>query len=455
MKKATIMIMIITLLSKVFGFAREITLSYIYGASSISDAYIVSQTIPMFIFSFIGTGIATGYIPIYSKIRQCNGVDEGERFTNNLVNALTIVCTIITMFCLLFTNQIVYIFASGFGKDTLELAVQLTRISVLGIYFIGLIYVASGFLQINGNFAIPALSGFPLNIIIIFSILISYNAGIIVLAIGSVLAVASQLMFMLPSIYKKGYKYRFILDVKDEHIQNMTCIALPLIIGVSVNQINVLIDKTIASQVAVGGISALNYASRLNGFIQGIFVLSVSTVLYPTISKMTAENNIEGLKKAVSEAVSGINILVMPATIGAIIFAEPIVKLLFGRGVFDLLAISDDIRCFIILFYRYDWIWYQRNTIKSLLFITRYKTPMINAVISMLMNIVLNIILSRYMGIGGLALATSISAIFCTGLLFVSLREENWPVRYKKSVKYIFKNFLRIINYGNTSKFTQ
>lgn len=111
-------------------------------------------------------------------------------------------------------------------------------------------------------------------------------------------------------------------------------------IGVSVNQINVLVDRTLASSIAVGGISALNYASRLNGFVQGMFVTTISSVMYPMISKMAAQNNMNGLKKSVSEAINIISLLVIPATVGAMVFAEPVVKLLFGRGAFDPQAIS-------------------------------------------------------------------------------------------------------------------
>lgn len=133
MKKTAIILMIITILSKIFGFTREIALSYFYGASNISDAFLISLTIPSVIFSFIGTGISTGYIPMYSKIEQKYGEKEGNRYTNNLVNILLILCTVMIIFGLLFTDKIVKIFASGFAGDTLALAVQFTRISLVGI----------------------------------------------------------------------------------------------------------------------------------------------------------------------------------------------------------------------------------------------------------------------------------------------------------------------------------
>lgn len=424
MKKAAILLMIITMISKMFGFARDVTLSYFYGASNISDAYLIALTIPGVIFSFIGTGISTGYIPMYSNIEQEYGEEEGNKYTNNLVNILMIICTVIIFFGLLFTNQIVKIFALGFEGETLTLAVQFTKISLLGIYFTGLMYVFNGFLQIKGNYVVPALIGFPLNFFVILSIFLSSKTNILVLSIGSVIATASQIVLILPFIHKKGYKYKPILDIKDRHIKNMIYITLPVIIGVSVNQINVLVDRTLASSIAVGGISALNYANRLNGFVQGIFVISISTVMYPMISKMAAENNINGLKKSVSEAVNAISLLVTPATVGAMIFAEPVVRLLFGRGAFDPQAILMTSNA--LFFYSIGMIGFGLREVLSRAFYSLQdtKTPMINAAIAMIMNIILNILFSRLMGIGGLALATSISAIFCTGLLFISLRKK-------------------------------
>ncbi|HHV99398.1 MAG TPA: murein biosynthesis integral membrane protein MurJ [Clostridiaceae bacterium] len=427
MKKTAVLLMILTVISKVFGFAREVTLSYFYGASNISDAYLISHSIPTVIFGFIGTAITTGYIPMYSKIEQDSGTKEANRYTNNLVNILLVICTVIIVLGLVFTEPLVKVFASGFGGETLALAVRFTKISLMGIYFTGIVYIFSGFLQLKNNFAIPAMIGFPMNTFIILSIFLSSRTDIVVLSIGSVIATTSQFILMTPFIYKKGYRHSFILNIKDENIIKMVRIVLPAIIGVSVSDINILVDKTLASRIAEGGISALNYANKLTGFVQGIFVVSILTVLYPVISRMAAENDIDGLKKSVLEAISSINLLVIPITFGAMIFSEPVVKLVYGRGAFDAQARS--MTSVALFFYSIGMIGTGLRDVISRAFYSLQdtKTPVINAAISMVINIVLNLILSYFMGIGGLALATSISAIFCTVLLFISLRKKIGP----------------------------
>lgn len=446
MKKTVIMLMFITIFSKFFGFIRDITLSYFYGASEISDIYLISLTIPSVIFSFIGIGISTGYIPMYTEIQKNHGEKIANKFTSNLINIVLLICTMIILLVFLFTEHIVKIFASGFEGKTLDLAIQFTRISIFGIYFYGLIYIFKSFLQIKKKYIATAFIAFPLNFFMVLFIFLSSMNDVLLLAIGSVVATASQFVLLLPFIFQSGYKYNFIFDLQETYIKKLTRIAVPAIIGISVNQINVLVDRTIASQLVVGGISALDYANRVNGFAVGIFVLSISTVLYPTISKFAVENNIKKFKSAVLESIGIIILLVIPVMVGTLIFAEPIVKFLFGRGEFDSKAIS--MTSSALFFYSIGLIGFSLREILSRAFysLKDTKTPMINATIGVIINIILNIVLSKFLGIGGLALATSISAIISSFLLFISLRKKIGTLRIKLinvlSVKVIFASII-------------
>ena len=261
-----------------------------------------------------------------------------------------------------------------------------------------------------------------MNIVVILSLILSSRTSVYVLVLGTLLARGAELFFLVPFARRKGYQFEAIFDPRDNNLRAMVHIALPVIIGSSVDQMNVLIDRSLASSLAVGGISALNYANRLNGFVRGLFVTSISSVMYPMISKMASEQNIEGLKNSLSEAVSLINLMVMPATVGAIIFAEPLVDFLFGRGAFSPEAVVMTSRA--LRFYSVGMLAYGLREVLSRAFYAQQdtKTPMVYGMISVGTNIFLNIVLSRYLGIGGLALATSIAAIVATLLLFVKLR---------------------------------
>lgn len=431
--------MIIAVLSKVLGFFRDIVLTYFYGASSTTDAYFIAVTITTMLFSFVITGIVSGYIPLYKEIENHSGEKQAISFTNNLVNIVMIITTLLLIAGFLFTNQIVTLFALGFDEETKKLAVLFTRIGLIGIYFTGLAQLLSGYLQLNGRFTATALLGFPVNLIIILSIVISAQTHSVVLAVGGVIASVAQLFFLMPSLSKVKYRYAPIVKFTDENIKKVALFVLPITMSVSVQHINSMVDKTLASRIVEGGISSLTYASRLNDFVHGIFVISFITVLFPLISRMAAKNNIDELKKSICEVISSVIVLVVPASVGMMVLATPIIQLLFGRGHFGEQAVMLTSQA--LFFYSIGMIGYG---IREILLRTFYslqdmKTPAYNASIAVVLNIFLNIILSRYMGIAGLALATSISALFSIFLLFISLRRKIGPLGMKSMLVTLLK----------------
>lgn len=433
--------MIITLISKIFGFGRDIILSYFYGASNISDAYLISLTIPSVIFGLIGTGIVTAYIPMQSRVSDEFGIEEGDKFTSNFINIIMVFVSIFFVFGLVFTEPLIKLFASGFTNDTFTLSIVFTRISLAGMYFTALVTIFSGYLQLKNNYVIPALVGIPLNSIVIISIILASRGNHLILAIGTLVATASQVILMLPFIKKAKFKYTALLAFKDSRIIKTIYIAIPVIMGTSVNQINILVDRTLASSIAIGGISSLNYANRLNLFIQGLFVTSIITVMYPQISSFASNKNYEGIKKSLKESINIITIFVLPITIGTMIFSNQVVLMLFGRGAFDEIAIQ--MTSTALFFYAFGMLGfgYREVLARGFYSMQNTKTPMLNAALGMLLNIILNIILSRYLGIGGLALATSIAATFTTFLLFISLRKKIGPF----GMKQISISFLKIL----------
>ncbi len=340
MKKFIIWLAVLSTISKFLGFFREIALSYFYGASQVSDAYLISITIPAVVFAFVGAALSTSYIPLFTSVEKERGSEGAIKFSNNVVNFLLIFACIVAVVGLVFTREIVKVFASGFSGETLSLAVFFTKVSIVAVFFTGLTYIFKSFLQTQNDFIPPACIGFPYNFIVIVSIALGASINDLFLPLGFVLAAASQLVLLLPFAYKKGYRYYLTLDKSDPYIKKMVFLALPVILGVSVSQINVLVDRTLASRIVEGGISALNYASRLNGFNQGIFVMSVATVMFPAISRMASAGNVVGLKGTLAKAINLVSIIVVPLTVGAMIFAVPVIKFLFGRGAFDLKAVE-------------------------------------------------------------------------------------------------------------------
>jgi putative peptidoglycan lipid II flippase len=452
MEKTVIALMIVIVVTKVLGFSRDIILSYFYGADGLTDAYLISMTIPSVLFSFVGMGIAASYIPIFTKINEHQGNAEAKRFTSNLTNIVLLLSTFLVVAMLAFPVQIVKVFASGFEGETLKIAVDFTRISAFSIYFTALVFVFNSYLEVNKRFFATMLSGLPLNLLIILFIFLSYEINFYLLSIGSVLAVAVQFLFLVPAIRKSGYKHRFVVAPRESNVKKMLLLAVPVIIGVSADQINVLVDKTLASQIAEGGISALTYSHRIVFFIQAIFVTAIVTVMFPKISKLAVRKNMAQLKDMVRKTVTTVALLVIPATVGLMIFSEQVTEVLFGRGAFEDEAVA--MTSGALFFYSIGMLGFGLREVLAKVFysLEDSKTPMISAFGTMFLNVGLNIVLSKFMGINGLALATSIATLSTTGVLYISLVRKVGSLNSKKIILDILKSIFAACIMGVAAK---
>lgn len=439
MKKAVYNVMIITIIAKLLGFGRELLLSYFFGANGLSDAYLISQTIPGTIFQFVGTGLATAFIPVYMKVKSAEGNEKANRFSNTILTAILMFSTIAIVIVWVYTEQIVKLFANGFEGDTLYYAVIFTRIGIFSLYFSAMIYIFNSYLQSNGEFSIVAFVAIPNSVVIMLAIVAGAKMDIMALPIGSVFAVFIQVIILLPAMKRQGYRFGMNFEFGNFYVKEMIHLMIPVIIGVSVNQINVLVDRTIASQIAVGGISALIYADSLIMFVQGIFSQSIATVYYPQITKLAEEHKQDELKKMLNEALESMAFMLIPIMLGCIVLGTGIVRALYGRGAFDEEAIR--LTGTALSFYGFGIVGYGFREILSRVFYAYHdtKTPMINSMIGMLLNIILNLTLSRTFGIGGLALATSMSSIVTAILLYVHLKKKIGIIFVKAEKIEIFK----------------
>lgn len=447
---STIGLMIATILAKGLGFGRELVLASTYGASMYSDAYVTAMNIPVVIFATIGMTLATVLIPIYFEANRELGDKEALRFLNNVFNIVVLMCIVLGVLGLIFTEEIVILFAVGFKGETFKIAVDFTRITIGGIVFTGLSYLMTAYLQINSKFAIPGMISIPKNIIIIISILLSIKYNPYIMVWGTLLGMLSEFLFQLPFAIKSGYKYSFYVNIKDKYLKKMGCLIIPVLIGIAVNQINTMVDRTLASTLVEGSVSALNYANKLNGFVMALFITSIVTVIYPMLSKLSTESNKEAFISSVVKSINSVILLVIPISVGAMVLATPIVKLLFERGEFDAKATS--MTSIALVMYSIGMVAVGLRDVIGRVFyaLQDTKTPMLNGAIAMAMNIILNIILVKYLKIAGLALATSISAIVCILLLFKSLKKKVGYFGEDKVLKTFIKSLIASIIMGGT-----
>ncbi|WMM24319.1 murein biosynthesis integral membrane protein MurJ [Tissierella sp. MB52-C2] len=423
--KSALIIIIFSLGSKFLGFIREVLIAAKFGSGMETDTFFIALSASALIGGFLQNAINTTFIPVISEVESKEGKKGKIEHTNNMINIIFFVSLILTVVALLGTPMLVKLLASGFEDEQFDLAVKLTRIGLPMILFSGVIGVMTGYLQSEQKFNATAIIGFPYNFVNIFFLLfLSSIFGIKGLMVTRVVAVFSQLLVQIPEARASGFRYKFIFDIKDKYIRKALYLSLPILIGVAINDLNAIVDRTLASSLVLGSISALNYANKLNGLVLGVFISAITTVIFPVLSKEANNENIDGVKSTMGYGINLILLITVPATVGMIVLAKPIVEIAFQRGEFDATA---------TLMTSQALIFYSIGLVASALrlLVTRVyyslqdtKTPMINGAISVGFNIVLNLILVKYMAHAGLALATSIAITIATIMLLYGLKKK-------------------------------
>ncbi|WP_180048473.1 MULTISPECIES: murein biosynthesis integral membrane protein MurJ [unclassified Acinetobacter] len=413
----------LTLLSKVLGFLREILLSYYYGVSNIIDAYLVALTIPGVLFSFFSVAISVSFIPVFSKVYE--NTEERNNFVNNILNIFILVSSFIVVLTFIFAEYFVYICAPGFDEETKSLAIKFTRIFVVGVYFSCWISIFSAFLNFFKKFTLVALAGIPFNLTILLSIILSFYYGVYWLILGAVFGKLFEIIFLYPYIRKMNYSYKFYINLKDENARKIAFLSMPLIFSVAVNQINIIVDKSIASTLQVGAISAINYSHYLIELVIGIFVLTTVTIFFPDLAKSFNNKDKDAMKAISEKSFSIINLFVIPCCIFFIFQTKKIISFVYERGGFDTLAVNLTSDAFFFFSIGLLGLAYREILLRIYYAMHNTIVPVFNSIIGVLLNIILALLLSKYYGISGLALATSISAFLTAFLLFLNLRKLN------------------------------
>jgi putative peptidoglycan lipid II flippase len=452
-KKSAIILMIITLISKITGFFRDIILAQSFGASIITDAYITALNIPVVLFTGISASLGTTYIPMFFKLKEEKGQDEVNKFTSNVFNIIIILSLITIILGSMFAPYIVKVFAMGFKGEELEITTKFSKILMPSIIFIATNGLVSSYLLANGRFYISGLVTIPFNIICILAIIIGSLTNSYIMVWITLFAYIVQLLFQIPFLVKSGYRHSLNIDLKDENIKSIIYLIIPVFLGSYVNQINSVINRTLASTLDTGSITALNYANKLNIFAVGILVISISTVMYPMLSKFASQNKINLFKSSLIRCINVVIIVMVPVMIGMIIFSTPMVSFLFEGGSFD----SKDtyLTSTALIFYSIGIVAFGVRDILSRGFYSLQdtKTPVKNAMVAVGFDIIFSILLIKRMGIGGLALSSSISAIVGAVLLMMSLRRKVGRLGIKSSIITFLKSLIASIAMGFIVKY--
>ena len=419
--KSTLIVMIMAVISRFIGFFRDILIANNFGASNYTDAYKTATSIPETIFMIVGLAISTSFLPMLSKVKVKKGTDEMHKFANNIINILVVISFIIFIVASFFPKEIVKLLANGLDEETLKLASELARISLLNIIFLTINACFTALLQVHEDFVVPSILGLFFNLPIIIYLLLfkSYNVHGLMIAnvIGNFFRVAVQ----VPSLRSHGYRYKFFINFKDEKVKAILILIIPVVIGAGANSLNMIVDKRIASSLGEGAITTLDNAQLLITFINTIITTSISTVVYPILANRRNEGKNKEFLDILSKSIVFLAILLIPISMGVILFREEIITIVYKRGMYSESAVSLTVMALtgyaIGIFFTGV-----RDILNSILFsMGKTKITAKNGVIGVIINIALSLTLSKKFGILGITVASSIAMMVTSILLLINI----------------------------------
>jgi putative peptidoglycan lipid II flippase len=427
------LISVATMASRLLGVARETVLAAMFGASAQMDAFNVAFRVPNLLRDLFAEGAMTAaFVPTFTRTLTQHGPDRAWRLGNLVINALVLVTGFLAALAIIFAESITRALAPTYAEipGKLALTAELTRVMVPFLPMIAIAAAVMGMLNALHKFFIPSLSPAMFNIATIACALgvapLMPRFGlepIMAIAIGTLLGGVGQILLQWPLLRKEGFRYQPVVSFVDGDLREVLRLMIPGAIGLGAVQVNVLVNTYLATNQEPGAVSWLGYAFRLMYLPIGLFGVSIAMASIPDISRHAVADDLAAIRGAVSRGLRMMLMLNVPATVGLIVLAEPIVSLLYERNRFgpsDTVATAAALMCYAPGLLGYSAVKLASPTFYAL---RDSRTPVIVSVLSMAINLALNITLVRVLGYVGLALGTAMAAIFnATALLWLLQR---------------------------------
>ena len=412
MFKSSFIVMIINMMSRLLGLIREMIIANMFGATGLTDAYVSATKIPNFFTTLFGEGsMGTVFIPIYNRGLEEDGKERINEFVYSVLNLIITFTSTMSIIIIVFSRQILKITTGFADAQRFETANNLLKITAFYFLFIALSGVVSSLLNNYKKFAVAASMGIVFNLtIIIGTIILGKKMGIYGLGVSYLLSGALQLAIMLPDFFKIMKTYKFIFNLKDKYVIEMFKLMIPTLIGIFGYQINEIIDNRFATKLSTGTASALNYASRLYLLPIGVFAISLSVVIFPTLSQAVVKNERKKVRRVIEKGLNMLSFLIVPSTVILFGYAHEIVRLIYKRGNFSDKSVI--ITAETLQFYAIGLLFF--STIHLLILLD-------------------NLLYRQYAHVG-LTFATSFAAFVNFTILFVSLNKRHIRIN---NIKYL------------------
>jgi len=439
------------MLSRVLGLARDVVFAHLIGAQSGADAFFVAFKIPNFLRRLFAEGaFAQAFVPVLSEYREKGSKQAVQGLIDRVCGCLGVTLFLLTLIVMVGAPVVTTLFAPGFWNDAykFDLAQQMLRITFPYLLLISLTGFAGAILNSYDRFAVPAFTPVLLNVCLITAaiwVAPYFDPPVLALAWGVLIAGMVQLAFQIPFLWKLRLLPKPKVDFKDEGVKRVLLLMAPAIFGVSVSQINLLLDTVLASFLPTGSISWLYYSDRLVELPLGIIAIALGTVILPSLSRQHVAEDKTKFSSTIDWALRWILLIALPASVALFILAQPILSTLFEYGKtsatdiamssFSLKAYSLGLLAFMLIKVLAPGYFSRQDT----------KTPVKIGIIAMGVNMVLNLLLVVpfhflwQIGHVGLALATSLAAFLNAGLLYRGLRKGNIYQPVVGWGKYMFR----------------
>ncbi|MCC7043905.1 MAG: murein biosynthesis integral membrane protein MurJ [Acidobacteria bacterium] len=420
-----------TLTSRVLGLVRDVVQGYYFGTGLAADAFGVATRIPTLLRDLFAEGaMSAAFVPTFTRHLEKRGRGEAFRLGAQVLNGLLILTGILVFAGILLADPLVRAYTEFTDPEKIRLTVLLAQVNMP---FLTLIAVAAALMgMLNGlrHFFVPAMSPALLNVCFIActAILtpIFTRHGIepaMALSIGMLTGGVAQILVQVPTLWRLGSRHQWVLDAKDPGVREVLMLMGPGSIGVAAAQVNLFVNTILATSQD-GAVSSLQYAFRMIYMPIGIIGVSVATAAIPEIARRASEADIAGMRATLSWGMRLMLMLSVPATVGLMVLATPIIELIYQRGAFT--SVSTGMVAAALLFYAPGIVGYSVVKIVSPCFYSMQdaRTPITVSLITIAVNLVLNIVLNAWMGFTGLALGTAVASIFNAGLLLVMLSRK-------------------------------
>ena len=419
-----------TTLSRVAGLVRDMVVASHFGAGFATDAFFMAFTIPNLLRRFFAEGSLTAaFVPTFSDVYHRQGDEAAQEMARICWTLLILVMAAVTVAGVLASPLIVRAIGFGYGvvPGKLALTNTLNRLMFPYIFFVSLLALLTGILNVRGHYFIPAVSPILLNLsMIVAAVWLAPHCAVPIsaLAAGVLIGGILQLLIQFPVLRRHGIRLRPDFHFRHPAVRRVATLMLPGLVGVAIYQINVVVSRLLASFLPQGSVSFLYYGQRLFEFPQGIFIVSLAQAVLPAMSRQASLGDEEGLKESLRFALALIALITIPATVGLILCAVPAYSLFFMGGAFSYHDVRETALALAAYAPGLFFLGVSRVVVPAFYAMKDTKTPVWISCGTLLVNAGFGLLLMGPLLHVGLALAITLSTVFNAGVLLWALRRK-------------------------------